>query len=445
MDTPIYDFCQSYRKKRISRLHMPGHKGRSLLGCEGLDLTEVLGADELYASDGVIAQSEKNAAALFGSGSTFYSTEGSSQCIRAMVKLGLLLSGHSGRGKILAARNAHKSFLYACALMDADIVWLYPEAWTGLCSCPVAPRALSEAIAAHRPDAVYLTSPDYLGQVADVASLSKVCHDAGIPLLVDNAHGAYLHWLGRHPMDLGADICCDSAHKTLPVLTGGAYLHLSPRANARIGAEAKAALELFGSTSPSYLVLQSLDLCNAYLERGFSEDLRRCAKRVSMLREKIPVADISQEPNKMVLDCYSLGCTGEAAAAALRSHLCEPEYVDSRYVVCMFSPQNREIDYARLEQALLSLPLRKALPEPPFRLAPAETPMTVRQAILAPHEWVPTAESVGRICGSPTVSCPPAIPITVSGEVITEEAVSLYQKYGIHKVLVVKADNCGDR
>lgn len=440
MDTPIYDFCQRYREKQIARLHMPGHKGKPLLGCEGLDLTEVQGADELYAPDGVIAQSEKNATALFGTGRTLYSTEGSSQCIRAMVKLGLMLSGKSGRGKILAARNAHKAFLYACALMDVDVVWIYPENWTGICSCPVTPKALSEAIGVHRPDAVYLTSPDYLGQVVDVGAISEICHKAGVPLLVDNAHGAYLHWLGQHPMDLGADICCDSAHKTLPVLTGGAYLHLSKEANAGIGSEAKAALELFGSTSPSYLILQSLDRCNAYLERDFSEDLRRCADRVSGLREKLSVKDISQEPNKMVLDCYSIGYTGEAVAAALRGGLCEPEYADSRYVVCMFSPQNREIDYMRLEEALLSLPVKKALTEESFRLTPAQRCMTVRQAIFAPHEWVPVGEALGRICGSPTVSCPPAIPITVSGEIITEEAVALYQKNGIWQVSVVKAD-----
>lgn len=438
MNTPIFDFCQRYREKQISRLHMPGHKGSSLLGCEGLDLTEVQGADELYAPDGIIAQSEQNATALFGSGRTLYSTEGSSQCIRAMVKLGLALSGHSGRGKILAARNAHKAFLYACALLDADIVWLYPEFGTDLCSCPVTPKALSQALSSHHPDAVYITSPDYLGQMADIPSLAGICHNAGIPLLVDNAHGAYLHWLGQHPMDLGADICCDSAHKTLPVLTGGAYLHLSPQANAIVGEEAKAAMELFGSTSPSYLILQSLDLCNSYLEKGFSQDLLLCSQRVSRLRNKIPMADVSQEPNKVVLDCCSMGYTGEDVAMVLRSHLCEPEYVDSRYVVCMFSPQSQELDYTRLEDAILLLTPRERIQPPQTVLTPSEAVMTPRQAIFASHETIPVTEALGRVCGSPAVSCPPAIPITVSGEVITEEAVALYQKYGIDSVSVVK-------
>lgn len=437
MNTPICNFCEGYRNAHVSRLHMPGHKGQPFLGCEDLDITEVSGADELYAPEGIIAQSEKNATVLFGSGRTLYSTEGSSQCIRAMVKLGLSLSKPAGRGKILAARNAHKAFLYACALVDAEIVWLYPQSGMDLCSCPVTPQALREAIAAHRPDAVYITSPDYLGQLADVAGMAKVCHEAGIPLLVDNAHGAYLHWYNRqHPMDLGADLCCDSAHKTLPVLTGGAYLHLSPTANAAIGAEAKAAMELFGSTSPSYLILQSLDRCNAYLGNGFSEDLNCCARRIAALRKRIP--DVSQEPVKVTLDCHCLGYTGPEAAAALRSYLCEPEFVDSRYVVCMFSPQNQEADYIRLEQAIAALPHKEPLCALPSAVTPSQAVMTPRQAIFSSHETIPVTQALDRICGSPTVSCPPAIPITVSGEIITAEAVALYQKYGIHTVSVVK-------
>ena len=438
MDTPIYDFCRGYRDREISRLHMPGHKGAPILGCEGLDLTEVAGADELYAPEGIIAQSEENAASLFGSGRTLYSTEGSSQCIRAMVKLGLALSNQPGRRKILAARNAHKAFLYACALLDVDIVWLYPESGTALCSCPVTPDALASAIAVHHPHAVYITSPDYLGQMADIAALSRVCHKAGIPLLVDNAHGAYLHWLGLHPMDLGANICCDSAHKTLPVLTGGAYLHLSAHANACIGEEAKAAMELFGSTSPSYLILQSLDRCNAYLARDFSQALQRCINRVSLLRQRIPMPDVSQEPVKVVLDGYAMGYTGHQVAALLRANASEPEYADDQYVVCMFSPQNREEDYTRLEQALLSLPARAPITPPRCLLFPSKTVMTPREAILAPHETIPVENALGRVCGSPTVSCPPAIPITVSGEIITGAAIALYQAYGIQQVSVVK-------
>lgn len=135
-----------------------------------------------------------------------------------------------------------------------------------LCACPVTAAGLEKTLAGldAPPAAVYVTSPDYLGGMQDVAALAEVCHRHGTLLMVDNAHGAYLRFLrpSRHPLDLGADLCCDSAHKTLPVLTGGAYLHIAKTAPASLAENAKEALALFGSTSPSYLTLSSLDCFN---------------------------------------------------------------------------------------------------------------------------------------------------------------------------------------
>ena len=294
MNTPIADFVREYADLGASRLHMPGHKGRAFLGCEAYDITEIAGADSLYEAGGIIAKSEANAARLFGARRTFYSTEGSSQCIRAMLYLlitrwarrqkqagkGAIQTGDEpadGREKlagvrrtckrplVLAGRNAHKAFLYAAALLDFDVRWLYPTGENAsLCACAVSPEALARELDAldAPPAAVYVTSPDYLGNQCDITSLAAVCHSRGVPLAVDNAHGAYLRFLSpsRHPLDLGADICCDSAHKTLPVLTGGAYLHIARGASEGLEDCARQALALFGSTSPSYLTLASLDL-----------------------------------------------------------------------------------------------------------------------------------------------------------------------------------------
>ena len=146
MDTPIYDFVKDYAARRGVRLHMPGHKGRPLLGCEEWDITEVAGADALYEAEGIIARSEQNAAALFGSGATFYSTEGSSHCIKAMLHLALQCRRREAAPVIVAARNVHRSFVHAAALLGFTPLWLQPEGGSGsVCSCPVTPEGLELA------------------------------------------------------------------------------------------------------------------------------------------------------------------------------------------------------------------------------------------------------------------------------------------------------------
>lgn len=219
MSTPICDFVRGYCESVLLRLHMPGHKGRGELGCEALDITEVPGADDLACPEGVILESEENTTELFGSRHSFYCTGGSSQCVKAMLHLAYLFRPEGTGNCILAARNAHKSFLHGCALLGLEPRWLYPEAGTPLCSCPVSPAALERALqTGERPFAVYITSPDYLGGVQDISALAEVCHRHGLPLLVDNAHGAYLKFLepSRHPLDLGRT--CAATRRTRPCL-----------------------------------------------------------------------------------------------------------------------------------------------------------------------------------------------------------------------------------
>ena len=139
MDTPIVDFVQGYAASGVSRLHMPGHKGKGPMGCEALDITEIRGADALYEAEGIIAESEQNAARLFGAGRTFYSAGGSSQCLKAMVHLAVQLTG---RRRILAARNAHRAFLQAAALLDLEVEWLWGEGAYQLLCCPVTARRI---------------------------------------------------------------------------------------------------------------------------------------------------------------------------------------------------------------------------------------------------------------------------------------------------------------
>lgn len=447
VSTPICDYVRDYLKNNNSRLHMPGHKGQSFLGCEDIDLTEITGADALYEADGIIAESEANASRLFGSAATFYSAEGSSQCIRAMLYLALLARKPDGERPLIAAgRNAHKVFVLAAALLDFDILWLWPEEENfSLCRCDISAEKLRKklgGLGGRKPAAVYVTSPDYLGGVADIESLAKVAHEFGAPLLVDDAHGAYRKFLPgkNHPLELGADICCDSAHKTLPVITGGAYLHVSERADRIFRDEAKRALMLFGSTSPSYLILQSLDMCNRYLSEDYETKLMNTIDRLGKLKGELGKLGISiaeSDPLKLSIESKAIGYDGRELALMMESKGLICEYYDPDFIVLMFTPENPERDYERLLDFYGKLEIKRTVPRPFLGLSEPKAVMRPREVAFLPGKTVKAKDSVGMVLSSPTVGCPPAVPVVVSGEEIGEDAVKIFEYYGIEELSVL--------
>ena len=445
MTTPICDFVARYAAVQPLRLHMPGHKGRNVLGLEQADITEIPGADVLYHPMGIILESERNAAALFGTERTVYSTEGSSLPIRAMVYLTALYAASLGKRPLIAAgRNAHKVFITAAALLDVDVAWLYPENGGNLLSCEITPEGLDGYLKNTRelPTAVYITSPDYLGNMADVGGLSKVCRKFGCLLLVDNAHGAYLNFLpeSRHPMALGADLCCDSAHKTLPVLTGGAYLHISGSAPELFSLAADQAMALFASTSPSYLILQSLDKANEALSSSWVEALHRAAGEWEKVKARLRIFGYSlagQEPLKLTILPKDYGYTGDELSRILEEKNVFCEFSDPDHLVLMLPVEYDPELPDRLTEAFLKIPRREAISIPAPALHWAETVLRPHEALFLPSRMVPAAEAAGRIMADPTVSCPPAIPVVCSGERIEEWAVEAMEYYGITQVRVV--------
>ncbi len=443
MNTPICDFVRSYVKKDAVRLHMPGHKGECMLGSEPYDITEIKGADSLYEASGIIKMSEDNASELFGA-DTFYSTEGSSLAIRAMLYLACLYSEEKGeKPLILAGRNAHKVFVSSAALLDFDVEWLFNENESSYLSCKVKAEDVENKLLTleRKPVAVYLTSPDYLGNESDIKEIAEICHKHGVLLLVDNAHGAYLKFLpeSRHPIDMGADVCCDSAHKTLPVLTGGAYLHISESAPAVFKERAKDALSLFGSTSPSYLVLQSLDAANAYIDDSYKIVLSEFVSNVSALKNII-IANgynlVGSEELKITIETKSYGYTGTEFATILEERGLVCEFYDPDFIVLMLTPQLS--DYInKIEEVLLSIEKKQPITEKPPRMTLPKSAVDIRKAYFSKTEMVSATDSCGRIFANTNVGCPPAVPIVVSGEIITTEIVECFKYYGIEKCRVI--------
>jgi arginine/lysine/ornithine decarboxylase len=264
-----------------------------------------------------------------------------------------------------------------------------------------------------------------------------------VPLIVDNAHGAYLRFLENdmHPITEGAAMCADSAHKTLPVLTGGAYLHIS-RDYPEYTAEAMGALSLFASTSPSYLTLQSLDLCNAYIANGYQARLESLIKKLSTLKDALTslgFSPIRSEELKIVFAQKDCGYSGYELARILSDFGIEPEFADRDFLVLMVTPENTDSDLERVYSAFASLERRTSSTDETSLLpCTPVSALSIREAVFSSSETVNVEDAEGRICASPTVSCPPAVPIAVSGEMIDKAAIDMFKYYGIEKIEVVK-------
>ncbi|MBR6338170.1 MAG: arginine decarboxylase [Ruminococcus sp.] len=449
MTTPICDYVTEYALSGKARLHMPGHKGQALHGLEAFDITEIEGAGYLYSDSGIIAESEKNASLLFGTGRTLYSTEGSTLSIKTMLAIAVTALRKDGeRPLILACRNSHKAFLDAACLLDLDVEYIMQSTPSpSLCQCFVTPQDVRAAIesAERLPLAVYITSPDYMGSILDIAGIKAVCREYSLPLLVDNAHGAYLKFLKKslHPIDLGADMCCDSAHKTLPVYTGGGYLHISRNADSRFFDDPKGLMSLFASTSPSYLIMQSLDICNRVLSNEFPTLLENTVNKIAQTKQEIADMGFSlhgKEPMKITILPQGFGYTGDELAEHLRENDIECEYSDPYSLILMPSPYTPEGDYERLLYALSLLDRKKPIEGLPLLLPKPVRRRSIREAMLGKAKEIPTAEALGRVCARTAISCQPSVPIVTAGEEMTGSIVKALEYYGIDRVRVTYDD-----
>jgi arginine/lysine/ornithine decarboxylase len=397
MTTPIHDFLKKYAAAGYERCHMPGHGGQftidngqrttdNLQLTIGFDITEIPGAVE------IITESERYAAELFGARRTLFSCSGSTLAIFAMLTF-------CANKRITAYRGAHRSLTDAAILLNIDIDWVFPG------------DSLTDCI---NPDtaAVFVTSIDCYGNMADVNTAEEVCKRADMPLLVDNAHGAYLVFTDEHPIRSGAVMCADSAHKTLPALTGAAYLHI---ADIDYIETAQAGLALFGTSSPSYLILNSLDLCNLHTaherERAY-EAFEAVAKLKSAFDYIVP----NTSRLHVTIDANACGYTGDEYAGELsrRGVICEMS--DSRYTVLLFSTITEERNTARVLRAMGDI--KRCTP-----IVPEVAPVPRPQKVMPPREAFFCENPPPGMCTRVDVVTPPCVPVIIPGEVYMPHSV----------------------
>ncbi len=425
MNTPIHTFLENYAKSGALRCHMPGGKGHN----NAFDITEIHGADSLYECDGIIYESEKTAAALFSAEATLYSCGGSTLAIQTM--LGTLRQ-ITPKNTIVAGRYSHKSFINAAIFLGFDVKWAYPSDYLG---ADITAEELERCIDGDTA-AVFISSIDYYGGEADIASISKLCKKHNIFLLVDNAHGAYRVFTDNHPIKLGADMTADSAHKTLPALTGAAYLHLKNSAYYRT---AKDVMGMFGSSSPSYLIMDSLDLCNRFIGAKKAEVLS-LIHDINVLKgwlTDIGYTIRKSDPMRITIDANAYGYTGNAFADLLRKKGAECEMSDESYAVLLFSVLQSRTDFMSLFMMLRSIPKKEAVACPKHIILRPERVLFPREAFFATKKDVSLSEAKGMVCGGVHTPCPPCIPLVMPGERIDEDCINELERYGVTRVSVV--------
>ena len=431
MNAPLYNKLCALAQSDTLRMHMPGHKGKTMPAPfpAAIDYTEIPPTGNLYTGEGPIAQAEELAVQTWGADHAFFLTGGSTQGVMA----GLALCAAPGE-KILLDRNAHKSFFSAVALLDLDPVYLRaPDA-----------ALVAEALRAD-PEirVVCVTSPTYYGVIYDLAAIAGICGQYGVRLLVDEAHGAHFPFVGCGPcaVGLGADVCVCSAHKTLPALGSSALLFTGAAFSAAAVREKTA---LFGTSSPSYPIMASIDWARAWLEEaGGKENYHRSADAAATLRREINARGVfhalsgedglTLDPTRLTVMTACAGLDGRQAGKLLeeRYHIW-PEMDNRDCVVFILTCCDTEEDLRRLADALRALeanapgvPLAAvaAPPEP-------EICCSVRRAVFAHHRFVPLRAAEDCVSAACIAPYPPGVPVVAPGERISRAILTYLAETG---------------
>lgn len=440
---PILHAILSHLKHSPTAFHVPGHKmGRGLpgdlgawLGAAGrLDLTEIPGLDDLHAPEGAIREAQQLAAEAFGAEETFFLINGSTAGNLAMV-----MTVCQPDDTILVPRNLHKSVIHGLVLAQARPVFYSPEVNEvfGIAG-RVTPEEIERAVLENpQAKAVLITSPTYHGIASDLQAIAAIAHNAGMMLLVDEAHGAHFAFheeLPRTAMASGADMAVQSTHKLLGALTQASMLHVQgPRVD-RVRLRKR--LQLVQSTSPSYLLMASLDAARWQMETegqaSLEKAIRAAADGAQRLKEiaglqLLPADDLL----KWTIGVTELGLTGTDAYRILQEeHKMTLELSDPYNVLAVltYADGPRQVD--RLVTALSKLaPGAERLAVPPYTAPPVgRAAIPLHAAFDLPSVTVPLREAAGKVAAEMVIPYPPGIPLVLPGEELTADMIEYIEQ-----------------
>lgn len=463
----LYDKLVDYSQSDVYPFHMPGHKrqvGNPFLqefpNPYAIDITEIDGFDNLHHAEGIIRESMDRAAKMYGADRSYYLVNGSSCGILSAV-CGMTRHG----GKILMSRNCHKAAYHGVFLNRLRVEYIYPQIIEEFgIQGGLVPEDVENVLKTdHDIQAVLVVSPTYDGIVSDVEKIVEICHGCGIPLIVDEAHGAHFRYHKGFPvsaLDLGADVVIQSIHKTLPAFTQTSILHVKGDLVDRERLEHY--LQIFQSSSPSYLFMAGMERCLRFMEesKGTEEGmtggrsmmdqfyhrlvkLRKelgAMKHLQLLEEdqkgKNGVYDL--DISKGIISTRGTGINGEELGEWLRReyHL-EMEMCAAEYVTAITTVMDTEEGLRRLRNALLEIDGKLSdrvesqdcgKKNQRYELKP-ETVMSIADGWEQADKKISLEDSVGRISGEYIYLYPPGIPFVVPGEKISQEVVELVKRY----------------
>ncbi len=413
-----------YGDSDFSRFHTPGHNGE-LEAFAKYDLTEIDSLPFLYSSDSEIREAEAEFSDILNIGDIYFSAHGATLAIEAM-----LMHTVSFGGKMVAGRNIHRSVINAAALLDIDIEFFYPEFENK--NFRYNPDSAEEALKKSGAKTLYLTSPDYYGNICDIKAFAAVAEKYGAHVIVDNAHGSHLFWQNNHPLQKGAYACVDSFHKTLPALTGAAALLFATKQDAQA---VKSAFALFGSTSPNFMILRSILQLKEFLKSDFSGFLKKSAE----LRDSIEQLGFSlSSDDKTRITLNFAKCEKCALIDYFNKKMITPELLEEERAVFILKPSHNDRDFERLYLVAKDFPFSKEVSSVGFPFQLAKKNCSIREAVMAKSETIDINNARGRTAAEIIAPCPPGIPIVIPGENICEKSVKFLKKCGILKLKVIK-------